>query len=384
MPLFEIRDHSLAALTATTFSAEGIQERRHLQRMLRDQVRVLADDLLVIAEEFGNWEDSQRRIDLLAVDRQANLVVIELKRTEDGGHVELQAIRYAAMVSTMTFDQAVDAFARYLQAIDSTDDARDRLLGFLGWTDSDDDLFAQDVRIILVSADFSKEVTTSVLWLNDHGLDIRCVRLKPYKLGDRVLIDAEQIIPLKEAEDFQVHLREKNDRERDALRKKAAEPWTGFWYVNVDDGGDRSWEDCRRYGFVGAGGGARYSDALKNLSAGDRVYAYQKARGYVGYGVVDGPARMAKDFVVSSLGKPLFDQTLVQPNVKKHADDPEKAEWVVPIRWVATVAVADAKRFEGAFANQNVVCKLRQPATLAFLAKEFGEGSDTPKAKTER
>jgi hypothetical protein len=113
MPLFEIRDHSLAALTATTFSAEGIQERRHLQRMLRDQVRVLADDLLVIAEEFGNWEDSQRRIDLLAVDRQANLVVIELKRTEDGGHVELQAIRYAAMVSTMTFDQAVDAFARH-------------------------------------------------------------------------------------------------------------------------------------------------------------------------------------------------------------------------------------------------------------------------------
>ena len=81
MPLFEIRNDTLAALTATTFSKEGIKERQHLQRMLRDQIDVIGDGLLVIAEEFGNWEDSQRRIDLLAVDRQANLFVIELKRT---------------------------------------------------------------------------------------------------------------------------------------------------------------------------------------------------------------------------------------------------------------------------------------------------------------
>jgi hypothetical protein len=255
------------------------------------------------------------------------------------------------------------------------------LLGFLGWTDSDDDLFGQDVRIILVSADFSREVTTSVLWLNDHGLDIRCVRIKPYKLDDRVLIDAEQIIPLKEAEDFQVHLREKNERERDALRKKAAEPWTGFWYVNVGEGPNRCWEDCRRYGFISAGQGAAYSDPLKNLSPGDKVYAYQKGKGYVGYGVVEGAARMAKGFVVPALGKPLFDLPLVQPGIKKNADDPEKAEWVVPMRWVATVELADAKRFEGAFANQNVVCKLRQPATLAFLAKEFGEDHKAPTPK---
>lgn len=36
---------------------------------------------MVIAEEFGEWEDSKRRIDLLGLDREANLVVIELKRT---------------------------------------------------------------------------------------------------------------------------------------------------------------------------------------------------------------------------------------------------------------------------------------------------------------
>ena len=46
----------------------------------------IAPETLVISEEFGEWEDSRRRIDLLGLDKDARLVVIELKRTEDGGH----------------------------------------------------------------------------------------------------------------------------------------------------------------------------------------------------------------------------------------------------------------------------------------------------------
>ncbi|MBP8811808.1 MAG: hypothetical protein KBG48_36280 [Kofleriaceae bacterium] len=93
---------------------------------------------------------------------------------------------------------------------------------------------------------------------------------------------------------------------------------------------------------------------------------------------------MAKDFVVAPMGKPLFDLPLAFPNIKKHADDPGKGEWIVPVRWIATVAVADAKWLDGGFANPNVVCKLRQPATLAFLAKEFGEARDRPESSAGR
>ena len=60
--------------------------------------------MLVISEEFSHWDRSERWTDLLAVDRQARLVVIELKRTTDDSSAGLQAIRYAAMVSQMTFE----------------------------------------------------------------------------------------------------------------------------------------------------------------------------------------------------------------------------------------------------------------------------------------
>src|SRR5436190_11361520 len=133
MPIFEIKQDRLIALQPTAFATHGLSERGDLQRLLREQVEIIAPGVIVVSEEFGGWEDSKRRIDLLGIDREANLVVIELKRTEDGGHMELQAIRYAAMVSKMTFDKVTDALARHLAAHGRQEDARDLLLDFLGW-----------------------------------------------------------------------------------------------------------------------------------------------------------------------------------------------------------------------------------------------------------
>ena len=134
--------------------------------------------------------DSRRRIDLLAIDPLANLVVIELKRTNDGGHMELQAIRDASMVSAMTFERAEQIHAEYLMRIgEPMEQARTQMLAFLGWEEPDEESFAPDVRILLVSEDFGKELTTTVLWLRDRGIDIRCVRLRPYQDSGRLLID---------------------------------------------------------------------------------------------------------------------------------------------------------------------------------------------------
>lgn len=224
MPVFEFTREQIVPLRKTTFGQMQLHERRDLQRLLRESVEVIAPNTLVIAEEFGEWDDSRRRIDLLGVDRKANLVVIELKRTEDGGHMELQALRYAAMVSTMTFDQAVDVYARYLVQIGRDEqDASAELLDHLGWAEPDHDQFGQDVKIVLASAEFSRELTTSVLWLLSRDIDIRCVRLQPYDHGGRVLVDVQQIIPLPEAAEYQIQVREKARKEREAARSSGAD-----------------------------------------------------------------------------------------------------------------------------------------------------------------
>src|SRR5712691_7820035 len=98
MPLFELTPTAIVELERVDFAALGLRERGDLQRLLRDHVSVISQETLIISEEFSSWDRSERRIDLLGVDRQGRLVVIELKRTTDDTLADLQALRYAAMV----------------------------------------------------------------------------------------------------------------------------------------------------------------------------------------------------------------------------------------------------------------------------------------------
>lgn len=138
--------------------------------------------------------------------------MIELKRTESGGHMDLQALRYAAMVSAMTFDQVAEAHEAYIakrEMLGAAADAADHIRGVLDASANEPEI-STTARIVLVAQDFSREITTTVLWLNRfEGMDIRCVRLVPYALGGRNYLDIEQVIPLPQAADYQVRINRK-------------------------------------------------------------------------------------------------------------------------------------------------------------------------------
>ena len=216
MSIFRIDSDKIVPIRRTTFVQQGLQERADLQSLLKSQIDIISPDTLIVAEEFGEWEDSRRRIDLLGVDKAANLVVIELKRTEDGGHMELQAIRYAAMISNLTFAVVARTYQSFLQKSGIEQDATGNLLKFLDWEEPQEKVFGQEVKIVLASANFSKELTTSVMWLNDFGLDIRCMKMQPYEHDGQIFIDVQTIIPIPEAADYQVRIREKKQKERES------------------------------------------------------------------------------------------------------------------------------------------------------------------------
>ena len=230
MPIYIFENNELHSVNKTSFSSEEILERQNLQSALKNQIEIIDSNCLVIAEEFSVWSGSHRRIDLLAIDNQANLVVIELKRTETGEHMELQAIRYASMVSTLTFKRATEIYQKYLNDNNTEEDAESKILNFLGWDEGEEDDFALDTRIILVSANFSKELTTSVMWLNEKDINIKCIRLIPYNDNGKIIIDVQQIIPLPEAESYQIRIKQQSEERREA--KKSSRDYTKYIFKN--------------------------------------------------------------------------------------------------------------------------------------------------------
>ena len=376
MAFFELDEQGMSRLSSISLAAAQVHERRDLQRILHERSRELLDDVLVIAEEFGDWDESRRRIDLLGVDRDANLVVIELKRGDTGVHMELQAVRYAAMVSKMTFEQAADAYARH--AAEGTE-ARADLLEFLGWDEPHEDDFGQDVRIVLFSEDFSRELTSSILWLNEKGLEITCFRMSAYRLQERLLVDFQQIIPLKEAEDYQVKVRNKQLVEQSERKQRV--PWNGEFYANFGVSRHRSWDDARKFGFISAGGGEWFSRTLHLLEPGARVWVNRPTVGYVGVATVLGEPVRADEFKVRTDSgiHPYLEVSAVRDALLERGAASDKTEWFVPVKWLAHRPESNAVRETGLFGNQNSVAKptaLTWPHTVERLKAEFGIGED--------
>ena len=111
--------------------------------------------------------------------------------------------------------------------------------------------------------------------------------------------------------------------------------------------------------------------ATANWKAPRTVYIPQT--GYVGVGTVVGPPVRFDEarVVVDGVSQPLATQPLAGSYTHHGAETDDDTEWVVPVRWMATVAVSDAYREKGLFANQNSACKLRQEFTLDRLAQHF-------------
>lgn len=175
---------------------------------------MLGESLLIIQKEFSGFDDTNERLDLLAVDEKGDLVIIENKLDDTGRDVTWQALKYVSYCSGLSKADIRDVFQKYLDSQNSTDSAEQILSEFLGVEDfSEAEINKGDQRIILIAASFRKEVTSTVMWLLDHNIKIKCIKVTPFTLGDNVLIDTEQIIPVKDAEDYLIKLANKKQEE---------------------------------------------------------------------------------------------------------------------------------------------------------------------------
>jgi hypothetical protein len=154
---------------------------------------------------------------------------------------------------------------------------------------------------------------------------------------------------------------------------EGADSSKGYWYVNVgeDDPRKRNWDDCVKYGFISAGGGRVYSDPLRKLNPGDKLFAYVKGLGYVGYGEVVRKACPAGDFTPIGQSMRLPELPLQAEDMDPNQNDQDLCEYAVAVKWHTTFLREEAKTFSGIFANPHVVCRLRDPRTLSFLRREF-------------
>lgn len=217
MYILDSKSKKLIQAEKCTFKSLNLKERQDLQEWIAKEPSSLGEDLLIIQKEFDGFADTRERLDLLAIDKKGNLVIIENKLDDSGKDVTWQAIKYASYCSSLSKKDVIDIYQRYLQSVGDTTPATEALSDFFEGKELDDIEInkGNSQRIILVAANFHKEVTASVLWLHNFNLRIKCIKVTPYKYEDQIMVDFDQIIPIADTEEFQIKIANKEQEENE-------------------------------------------------------------------------------------------------------------------------------------------------------------------------
>ncbi len=322
-----------------------VNEQKLEEMIVRDPDILSSEWMLIGRQEITSHGG---RIDLLAIAPDGSLVLIELKRERTPREIVAQALDYASWVEQLTPEKVAQIYQRYSNG-GNLDEAFRQRFG----ADLDEETLNESHQIVIVAAELDAATERIIGYLNDRDIAVNALFFQVFQNGnDQLLSRAWLIDPGQTQANAATTTKVKGEKE----------PWNGEYYVSFGDAESRSWSDAVTYGFISAGGGSWYSQTLKLLSPGDRVWVKIPKTGYVGVGRVTEAARPVKEFKVMTASGEVsaLDVLRHAPKYKLYADDPEKTEYLVRVAWLETRPEEQAVNEVGLFGNQNTVC---QPLT---------------------
>ena len=292
-----------------------------LQTWIAANPRLLGLEVLVLAREVST--DFGGRIDILGLDRDGNAVVIECKRDRTPREIIAQILDYASWVAKLSTRQIHEIAQHKLGNL--LEAAFQERFG----TELPEAL-NESHSLVIVASEFDSSSRRIVEYLAErHDIAINTAFFSTFEHQGETFLTTDWLLDQEEV------------TQRAESRAKA--PWSGLWYYNVGQDNERHWEDLRKYSFIAAGGSRYYSDFLRKLSPGDRVCAYQKQAGYVGYGIVTASSLPVRDFMVGDT--PILKLPLESRGFGHDVDDLDKCEYSLVSSGARRYPSAKRRRF---------------------------------------
>lgn len=315
----------------------SLTDEKELEELLFQHTEILNPNWLLIGRQVRTT--AGKYIDLLCMDRDGDLIVVELKKDQTPREVTAQVIDYASCVSEIKLEQLAELYLQLTGGQETLNEAYEKKFGVT----LDEDGVNENTKMVIVAARMDDSTERIVRYLREkYEVDINILFFNIFAYNGHRFISRVWF---------------EEDIEEQLPAPRSARGWNQEYYVSFG-AGERRWEDAQKYGFISAGGGAWYSNTLKLLSAGDRVWVNIPHTGYVGVGLVAGEAVQAKDAVLCVDGEECgLSRLALKGNYLYASDEPDKAEYIVPVRWLKTVPEARAVKEAGFFGNQNTVCR---------------------------
>ena len=349
-------------LKPVEFGALDLEAR--LEDILDSHISIVHPHWLVIGRQVRT--DHGLFIDLLAINRDANLVVLELKRDKTYRDIVAQVLDYGSWVRELKDDRIAQIFDDYQKRwhkndiLLSIDDAFQKKFGI----PMPDELNAAH-ELVVVAAQLDSSTERVVRYLaNEYGVRINAVFFRVFRDGEREYLSRAWF---RDPAEVTAGMNEEN----------TSIEWNGEYYASFGYDIEVVRDGLKR-GYLVAGGGSWYSKTLGMLEPGARIWANMPGYGYVGVGIVTEAMQPVDEFTVpndAGAQVPIAKVSATAATLRGAAADPDAADYLVRINWIKTVDPNEAIHEKGFFENQNSVARPRTSKwehTVARLKIRFG------------
>ena len=189
---FDENSRKFDKVAATEMKSENMLERYDLQEAIVESWELFKNEIglpsaYLIGDEIAPHTSTQNSIDLLAFNPDdSSLTVIELKRDRHKLHL-LQAISYAAMVSTWDTEILISKIKN------KCNPEPQELIDLINNNELN-----TDIKIMLIAEYYDPEVIITADWLsNNYSVDITAFAINLHKIGNEKFLTLEQSYPLK-------------------------------------------------------------------------------------------------------------------------------------------------------------------------------------------
>jgi hypothetical protein len=239
----------------------GLNERDLQDILFRSLDRVFPDDELILLMQSRNWQEEP---DLMAVDKNGDLFIFELKAWESHSSNLLQVLRYGQIFGSSKY-QELDTWHK--KSTDKSQSLKVTHAAKFGHELLEENFNRRQVFVVMTNG-LDRRTREAVQYWRSCGLDVRPWVYRVYR-GD-----ADEM--LLEISPFRVA-----DNPYDDIAE-------GYYVLNTNFSNNEQ----DHHDMIASGKAAAYFDPwkfkIKRLSKGDVVFLYQSGVGVVAVGSADG------------------------------------------------------------------------------------------------
>lgn len=198
MRLFRVKN-SGEFIEYTEHDFKGEHREQTLESWLESNPDSIIEDgtLLIIGRQVST--NLLSFIDLLALDRSGNTVVMELKRDRTPRGAIAQALEYTSFVETLDYEQLEQILRKYTG--NEGENLSEYHRAFFKLDEGEAVSFNKDQRIVIVGSNISPEIRQTAIFLRRKGLRVTCAEFKYFQTpSGETLLSSDIVVgrePLK-------------------------------------------------------------------------------------------------------------------------------------------------------------------------------------------